>query len=71
MAKEKSILTKHQKAVLDNISREKYFTSRYYLAGGTALSEFYFKHRLSEDLDFSLIDNKENSWKSHPPLFRT
>lgn len=52
MAKEKSILTKNQKEVLDSISHERYFTSRYYLAGGTALSEFYFKHRLSEDLDF-------------------
>lgn len=52
MAKEKSILTPHQRAVLDTIAREKYFTDRYYLAGGTALAEFHLSHRLSEDLDF-------------------
>ncbi len=49
--KEKSILTFHQKEVLELISKEKYFTQRFYLAGGTALAEFYLKHRLSEDLD--------------------
>lgn len=52
MAKEKSILTSHQRDILELISKEDYFTSRFYLAGGTALSEFYLKHRLSEDLDF-------------------
>jgi len=49
--KEESILTPHQKEILDLISREKYFTERFYLAGGTALAEFYLKHRISEDLD--------------------
>lgn len=49
--KEKSILTLEQRKVLEIISEEKYFTDKFYLAGGTALSEFYFKHRLSEDLD--------------------
>ena len=48
---EKSILTSHQREVLELIANEKYFTDRYYLAGGTALAEFYLKHRLSEDLD--------------------
>lgn len=52
MAKEKSILTPHQKDILEIISQEQYFTQRFYLAGGTALSEFYLKHRISEDLDF-------------------
>ncbi len=28
------------------------FKNKFYLAGGTALSEFYFHHRISEDLDF-------------------
>lgn len=51
MARE-SILTLHQKEVLEIISQEKYFTQRFYLAGGTALAEFYLKHRISEDLDF-------------------
>jgi hypothetical protein len=50
--KEKSILTPHQRDFLKIISKEKYFTQRFYLTGGTALSEFYLKHRISEDLDF-------------------
>ncbi|MFH0948160.1 MAG: nucleotidyl transferase AbiEii/AbiGii toxin family protein [Elusimicrobiota bacterium] len=33
-------------------------SERFYLTGGTALSEFYFKHRLSEDLDF--MTSEEN-----------
>jgi len=33
-------------------SCEKQITNRFYLTGGTALSAFYLKHRLSEDLDF-------------------
>lgn len=49
--KGKSILTLHQREILEVISEEKYFTQRFYLAGGTALSEFYLKHRISEDLD--------------------
>lgn len=50
--KEKSILTAHQREVLELVSQEAYFTKKFYLAGGTALSEFYLKHRISEDLDF-------------------
>lgn len=49
---QKSILINHQKNVLGLISQEDYFTKRFYLAGGTALAEFYLQHRLSEDLDF-------------------
>lgn len=61
MAKEtQSILTPHQKAVLDEIASEKYFTERYYLAGGTALAEFYLQHRLSEDLDFFIEKQEVN-----------
>lgn len=48
----------HQRAVLDAITRESYFTERYYLAGGTALSEFHLGHRLSEDLDFFIEQNE-------------
>lgn len=59
--KEKSILTKHQKDVLEIISGETYFTQRFYLAGGTALSEFYLKHRFSEDLDFFSEKQEVNS----------
>lgn len=50
--KETSILTPHQKAVLEVIARESYFAARFYFGGGTALAEFYLQHRLSEDLDF-------------------
>lgn len=52
MAEEKSILTVHQRRVLESVSQEKYFTDRFYFTGGTALAEFYLKHRFSEDLDF-------------------
>ncbi len=56
--KNKSILTPHQKKILDFICEERYFTDRYYLAGGTALAEFYLKHRISEDLDFFTEEQK-------------
>ena len=47
-----SILTEHQRKVLDLLSRESSISNAFYLSGGTALSEFYLHHRLSEDLDF-------------------
>lgn len=47
-----SILTKEQKTILDQITKERPLTSRFYFTGGTALSEFYLKHRKSVDLDF-------------------
>lgn len=56
--KEKSILTPNQKKILELIAEEKYFTDRFYLAGGTALSEFYLQHRLSEDIDL-FSENQE------------
>jgi predicted nucleotidyltransferase component of viral defense system len=51
MAK-KTILTKNQRLLLDEISKNKAISDVFYLGGGTALAEFYLKHRLSEDLDF-------------------
>jgi len=53
----KSILTPFQKEILDIICQEKYITDNFWLAGGTALSEFYLQHRLSEDFDF-FTDNE-------------
>ncbi|MGB9721425.1 MAG: nucleotidyl transferase AbiEii/AbiGii toxin family protein [bacterium] len=50
--KEESVLSFHQKQILDIVADTPYFRERFYLAGGTALSEFYLKHRISEDLDF-------------------
>lgn len=49
---EKTILSPAQKILLGEISRYPPVAKRFYLTGGTALSEFYFQHRLSEDLDF-------------------
>jgi len=37
---------------LGEISLYPPITKRFYLTGGTALAEFYFHHRISEDLDF-------------------
>lgn len=51
MAK-KTILTKNQQLLLSEIGRSKALNKAFYLGGGTALAEFYLKHRLSEDLDF-------------------
>lgn len=48
----KTILSKEQKAFLEIFSEEKSLVSKFYLTGGTALAEFYLKHRYSEDLDF-------------------
>lgn len=47
-----SILSENQKRILNLLSAEKKICARFYLTGGTALSEFYLQHRLSEDLDF-------------------
>jgi len=47
-----SILTPEQKLLLDRVLTNPKITDSYYLTGGTALSEFYFQHRLSEDFDF-------------------
>ena len=50
MAK-KEILTTSQKQVIRLIACEPRLAN-FYLSGGTALSAFYFQHRLSDDLDF-------------------
>ncbi len=47
-----SILTSFQKSILNGICEEKFITDNFVLGGGTALSEFYLKHRYSEDFDF-------------------
>ena len=54
----KSILSPFQKIILDELCKEKFITQNFRLAGGTALSEFYLKHRYSEDLDF-FTDEKQ------------
>ena len=65
-----SILTSHQQQILDKISKSTFLTSNFYFTGGTVLSEFYLKHRQSEDLDFfsesrfefNLILQEINKW---------
>lgn len=47
-----SILTSDQKRILDQINKSQFIRSNFYFTGGTVLSEFYLKHRFSEDLDF-------------------
>jgi predicted nucleotidyltransferase component of viral defense system len=48
----KTILTPHQSQFLELIAGQPQITKYFYLTGGTALAEFYYQHRLSEDLDF-------------------
>lgn len=47
----KTILTPFQQQVLQEFKKTP-LAQKFYLSGGTALAEFYFKHRRSEDLDF-------------------
>jgi predicted nucleotidyltransferase component of viral defense system len=47
-----NILTPTQSLVLQLAAEEDSITDWFYFTGGTALSEFYLHHRLSEDLDF-------------------
>ena len=58
----KTILTKTQKEILNDLSKDKDFTSNFYFTGGTALSEFYLQHRLSEDLDFFSEKETDDLW---------
>ncbi|MEK9153881.1 MAG: nucleotidyl transferase AbiEii/AbiGii toxin family protein [Patescibacteria group bacterium] len=51
-----SILSAKQQRILAILSQEKTICDYFYLTGGTALSEFYLHHRLSEDLDFFAED---------------
>lgn len=49
---EQTILTPYQAKILEQICSNQVITSQFYFTGGTALSHYYFQHRLSEDLDF-------------------
>ena len=53
----KTILTPKQLNFLEFIQQDKQITKRFYFTGGTALAEFYLKHRYSEDID--LFTEKE------------
>lgn len=56
----KTILTPRQSQFLELVGSQKQLTQNFYLTGGTALSEFYYQHRLSEDLDFFNTDSEVN-----------
>lgn len=56
----KTILTTTQYQFLELATKEKTIAHWFYLTGGTALSEFYLHHRLSEDLDFFTEDMELN-----------
>jgi predicted nucleotidyltransferase component of viral defense system len=47
----KTILTPTQKNLLEEFFLDKNIANLFYLTGGTALAEYYLKHRYSEDLD--------------------
>ncbi|MDO8668451.1 MAG: nucleotidyl transferase AbiEii/AbiGii toxin family protein [bacterium] len=46
------ILSINQIKILEAISQDSAICQIFYLTGGTALAEYYLRHRLSEDLDF-------------------
>jgi len=49
---EQTTLTPTQQKALTKIALDPVVKKQFYLTGGTALSEYYLHHRLSEDLDF-------------------
>jgi len=60
-----TILTADQRLILDLVMQRKGL-ELYYLSGGTALAEYYFSHRFSEDLDFFSSDRADpSSLRSH------
>jgi predicted nucleotidyltransferase component of viral defense system len=48
----RSLLSTHQIDFLEFVGKQPQLHGIFYLSGGTALSEFYLRHRFSEDLDF-------------------
>lgn len=58
----RTILTSIQKQILHVLSQNSAFKNNFYLTGGTALSEFYLHHRLSEDLDFFSNTEIDKLW---------
>ena len=57
-----TILTSSQKKILAILAKDKFFSKNFYLSGGTALSEYYLHHRISEDLDFFSEDEIDKIW---------
>ena len=57
-----TILTPGQRQILAFLAKDKVFSKHFYLSGGTALSEYYLHHRLSEDLDFFSEQDIDPLW---------
>lgn len=57
-----SLLTPYQKEILALLGADKDFSNNFYFTGGTALAEYYLKHRYSEDLDFFTKQEVDNLW---------
>lgn len=58
----KTILTVIQTKALKCIAADTVVKNNFYLSGGTALSEYYLHHRLSEDLDFFSDKEIDLTW---------
>jgi predicted nucleotidyltransferase component of viral defense system len=63
---EQTILTADQQRIWNCLLDNREISTEFYLTGGTALAQFYFQHRLSEDFDlFSekpLVETDIFSW---------
>lgn len=62
-----TIFSPFQKLIFETLIKEKFIIENFRFAGGTALSEFYLKHRYSEDLDF-FTDKEEPIEEIKPKL---
>src|ERR1022692_4808906 len=56
-----SILTPLQAKIVEVLYSHGAGAMGYFLTGGTALSEFYFQHRTSEDLDLFSLESRDLS----------
>ena len=68
-----------QKIIIEEFKKDKFLSDNFYFTGGTALSVFYFGHRLSEDVDFftenkfppeKIIEFMNRSSKKHAFTFK-
>lgn len=57
-----SILSPLQIKILGILATDKTFSDNFYLSGGTALAEYYLRHRYSEDLDFFSFQEVDSLW---------
>ena len=58
----RTLLTSTQQQILTLLAKDKSFSKYFYLTGGTALSEYYLHHRISEDLDFFSEKEIDKIW---------